>query len=190
MTSGLFESYTLERIHWVSLYLGLPSVGLDTTFPTEAACEARLYQVRWPDGPVCPRCFHQNVNFLDLRKLQVCRKCKKQFSLKSGTELHGSHRGLKFYFGLAEEIIQYRQRNDMPTLRMLQDKHGMAYATAIKLRSKLSADLAKFHGGLLGRCICVNFPRLPQDMVFGTDAHLLLLELEMQRRRWRELGIE
>ena len=50
---------------------------------------------------------------------------------------------------------------------MLQDKHGMAYATAIKLRSKLSADLAKFHGGLLGRCICVNFPRLPQDMVFG-----------------------
>ena len=190
MTSELFENYTQERIHWISLYLGLPSVGLDIAFPTEAACEARLYQVRWPDGPVCPSCLHTNVHFLGLRKLQICRKCKKQFSLKSGTDLHGSHRGLKFYFGLAEEIIQYRQRNDMPTLRMLQDKHGMAYATAIKLRSKLSADLAKFHGGLLGRCICVNFPRLPQDMVFGTDTHLLLLEREMQRRRWRELGIE
>ncbi|MCR8825250.1 transposase [Pseudosulfitobacter koreensis] len=126
MTSDLFPNKTLERIHWISLFLGLPDAGLDATFPSEAACEAWLYQVRWPDGPVCPDCFETNMHFLDLRKVQTCRKCKKQFSLTSGTDLHGIHRGLRFYFELADEIIQYRQRGAMLTLRELQDNLGIA----------------------------------------------------------------
>lgn len=190
VTPDLFANKTIEQIHWTSLYLGLPSGGLDAAFPSEAACEARLYQVRWPDGPVCPNCFQANVHFLELRKIQTCRKCKKQFSLTSGTDLHGIHRGLRSYFALAEEIIQYRQRGAMPTLRELQDSHEMAYATAIRLRKKLIENLAKFHGGLLGRCICADFPKLPPDMVFGSENHLLHLEGEVQRRRWQSLGIE
>lgn len=66
----------------------------------------------------------------------------------------------------------------------------MAYATAIRLRKKLIEDLAKFHGGLLGRCICVDLPTLPPDMVIWSESHLLHLEGEMQRRRWQALGIE
>ncbi|MCR8825241.1 transposase [Pseudosulfitobacter koreensis] len=190
MTPDLFSNKTLEQIHWISLYLGLPPGGIDAAFPSEDACEARLFEVRWPDGPVCPTCFQTNAHFLDLRKIQTCRKCKKQFSLTSGTDLHRIHLGLKAYFELAEEIIQYRQRGAMPTLRQLQDKHDMAYATAIRLRSKLTENLAKFHGGLLGRCICSDFPSLPPDMVFGSESHLLHLQGEMQRRRWQALGNE
>jgi transposase-like protein len=190
MTPDLFPNKTLEQIHWTSLYLGLPPGGIVAAFPSEGACEARLYQMRWPDGPVCPNCFQTNVHFFGLREIRICRKCKKQFSLTSGTDLHGIHRGLQSYFALAEEIIQYRQRGALPTLRELQDNHGMAYATAIRLRKKLTDDLAKFHGGLLGRCICIEFPNLPPDIVFGSESHLLHLEGEMQRRRWQALGIE
>ena len=186
----LCPNKNLERIHWISLNLGLPAGGIDAAFPSEDACEARLYQVRWPDGPVCPNCFQANVHFLELGKIQTCGKCKKQFSLTSRTDLHGIHRGLRSYFALAEEIIQYRKRGAMPTLRELQDSHDMAYATAIRLRKKLIENLTKFHGGLLGRCICVEFPKLPPDMVLGSENHLLYLEGEVQRRRWQMLGIE
>jgi len=190
MTLRPFANETRERIHWVSLYLGLPHGGVAGEFPTDAACEARLHRVRWPDGPVCPKCFQTNVHLLDLRKIQTCRNCKKQFSLTSGTDLHRIHRGLKLYFDLAEEIIQYQLRGAMPTLSEFQDKHRMAYATAFRLRRKVSEGLRKFHGGLLGRCICTDYPEAPQDVVVGSQDHLRHLEHALQQRRWQSLGIE
>ncbi|MGH2679232.1 MAG: IS1595 family transposase [Actinomycetota bacterium] len=41
--------------------------------------------LRWPDGPVCPRCEGTEHSYLTTRRLWKCRSCKRQFSVKVGS---------------------------------------------------------------------------------------------------------
>src|SRR5215208_301248 len=53
-------------------------------------------KLRWPDGPVCPRCgvVDPTHYYLKTRRLWKCRACKKQFSVKVGTIFEDSPLGL------------------------------------------------------------------------------------------------
>lgn len=42
-------------------------------------------ELRWPQGPVCPRCGGTRHSFLSTRKIWKCASCRKQFSVKVGT---------------------------------------------------------------------------------------------------------
>ena len=56
---------------------------------------ALLESVRWPEGPVCPRCESKNVGAMNgktCRKgLKQCRACRKQFTATMGTVFESSH---------------------------------------------------------------------------------------------------
>ena len=41
--------------------------------------------MRWPHGPICPRCQSPAYNFLKTRSIWECKGCKKQYSVKVGT---------------------------------------------------------------------------------------------------------
>src|SRR5215204_3863779 len=53
-------------------------------------------KLRWPDGPVCPRCgvIDPKHYYLKTRRLWKCRACQKQFSVKLGTIFEDSPLGL------------------------------------------------------------------------------------------------
>lgn len=53
-------------------------------------------KLRWPDGPVCPRCgvVDEKHYYLKTRRVWKCRDCKKQFSVKVGTIFEDSPLGL------------------------------------------------------------------------------------------------
>ncbi len=51
-------------------------------------------RLRWPDGPVCPRCGGKEHSYLRTRRLWKCRTCGRQFSVKVGTLFEGSPIGL------------------------------------------------------------------------------------------------
>lgn len=51
-------------------------------------------RLRWPGGPVCPRCGGREHSYLKSRRLWKCKTCKKQFSVKVGTLFEGSPVGL------------------------------------------------------------------------------------------------
>jgi transposase-like protein len=53
-------------------------------------------KLRWPDGPVCPRCgtLDEKHYYLKTRRLWKCRACNKQFSVKVGTIFEDSPIGL------------------------------------------------------------------------------------------------
>src|ERR1700691_4312053 len=51
-------------------------------------------KLRWPTGPVCPRCFGMEHSYLTTRRLWKCKACKKQFSVKVGTIFEDSALGL------------------------------------------------------------------------------------------------
>ena len=54
-----------------------------------------VVSLRWPDGPVCPRCGSVEYTYISTRRLWKCRACKRQFSVKVGTIFEGSPLGLE-----------------------------------------------------------------------------------------------
>jgi transposase-like protein len=46
---------------------------------------AFMVAIKWPGGPVCPRCGADNPGFISTRRIFKCRACKRQFSAKVGT---------------------------------------------------------------------------------------------------------
>jgi transposase-like protein len=72
--------------------------------------EAKAYEflegLRWPNGPICPHCGNDKAYFLtpkngvgrgsgkkrnlSVRRVWKCAKCRKQFSVLTGTVMHGS----------------------------------------------------------------------------------------------------
>src|SRR6266566_4944963 len=42
-------------------------------------------KLRWPNGPVCPRCDGTEHSYLATRRVWKCKACKRQFSVKVGT---------------------------------------------------------------------------------------------------------
>jgi transposase-like protein len=51
-------------------------------------------KLRWPDGPVCPRCGGAEYSYLTTRRLWKCKACRKQYSVKVGTIFEDSPLGL------------------------------------------------------------------------------------------------
>jgi transposase-like protein len=51
-------------------------------------------KLRWPNGPVCPRCGGVEYSYLTTRRLWKCKACKRQFSVKVGTIFEDSPLGL------------------------------------------------------------------------------------------------
>lgn len=69
-------------------------------FVDEQACQEYLFQCRWPDGFVCPRC--QGGQYWPVRdRLMQCAGCNYQVSLTAGTVLHKTRLPLRVWFWAA-----------------------------------------------------------------------------------------
>lgn len=65
----------------------LPKTLLEATryFADQDVCVQFVAGLRWPEGPVCPRCESTEHSYLSTRRVWKCKSCKKQFSVKVGT---------------------------------------------------------------------------------------------------------
>jgi transposase-like protein len=54
-------------------------------FNDDQVCIDTIAKMRWPNGPVCPKCSHGEHYYLATQKRWKCKKCAKQFSVKVGT---------------------------------------------------------------------------------------------------------
>jgi len=56
-------------------------------FSDDQVCIDTVAQMRWPDGPACPKCQSaaERQHFLKTQKRWQCRDCGKQYSVKVGT---------------------------------------------------------------------------------------------------------
>ena len=55
---------------------------------------AFMVDLRWPNGPTCPRCGSKESSFISTRRLWKCKGCKKQYTVKQGTIMEDSPIGL------------------------------------------------------------------------------------------------
>jgi transposase-like protein len=57
-------------------------------------CTEYMARLRWPNGPVCPRCGSADKHYyLSTRRIWKCSACKRQFSVKVGTIFEDSPLG-------------------------------------------------------------------------------------------------
>jgi transposase-like protein len=68
-----------------------------TRFSTEEQCREYLFQLRWPNGFVCPRCGSREYGIIE-GKLYWCAKCKYKTTVTSGTIFQDTRSSLKRWF--------------------------------------------------------------------------------------------
>ncbi len=75
--------------------IGVSLPELSRMFPDDETAEKWIAEVRWPDGPRCPRCNSRNVQEGTRHPSMPyrCRQCRKFFSVKTGTVMQNSNLG-------------------------------------------------------------------------------------------------
>ena len=78
---------------------GISLMELPELFPDDEAAEKWIADVRWPDGPRCPRCNSKNVQEGTRHPSMPyrCRQCRKFFSVRTGTVMQNSNLGAKVW---------------------------------------------------------------------------------------------
>lgn len=71
----------------------------EARFSAEEACLDYLFQLRWPNGYVCPRCGHTK-GWRVPRALIECASCSYQTSMTAGTIFHRTRKPLTMWFRL------------------------------------------------------------------------------------------
>jgi transposase-like protein len=71
--------------------------GIDIARLTEDEARKILEDIRWPRGPVCPKCGSKNAVRINGKSAKVrdgllrCKDCRRQFTVTVGTIMQGSH---------------------------------------------------------------------------------------------------
>lgn len=70
---------------------------LEENFKTEEQCRDYLFELRWPEGFVCPRCKYPDCWQINEQKYK-CRGCGYQTTVIAGTIFQGTHKPLALWF--------------------------------------------------------------------------------------------
>ena len=69
-----------------------------TRFTTEDDCRKYLFQERFPNGFICPKCGSHEFYYLKTRHICQCKHCRRQTSVTAGTVMHRTHLPLTVWF--------------------------------------------------------------------------------------------
>lgn len=76
-------------------------------FQKDEACREYLYQMRWPDGFICPRCSHQK--YWKMKSgLYRCNHCKYHLSVTAGTIFQDSRIPLRLWFRAIWQVVSQK----------------------------------------------------------------------------------
>ena len=105
-------------------------------FPDDAACARHLFEKRWPNGFVCPKCQSAKAWALEAKPFTYeCAACGRQTSVTAGTIFHRSHLSLLTWFLAIYAIASHS--NGISALQ-LQAQLGLgSYKTAWLMLQKL-----------------------------------------------------
>ena len=111
-------------------------------FSDEKACVDYLYQSRWPEGFVCPKCGSRRspYNIEAYRRIE-CAECRHQTSVTAGTVMHGTKMALRVWFNGA-----YLVTTHTPGFSALQFQRQLGiktYETAFQMLHKLRSAMVR-----------------------------------------------
>lgn len=110
-------------------------VSLIERFGSEERCRDYLEELRWPDGPECPRCGdYTTISRIASRNQYECDACRYQFSVTAGTLIHDSHLPLWKWF-LAVYLMCESKKGI--SAKQLQRMLSVSYKTAWYLSHRI-----------------------------------------------------
>jgi len=119
---------------------------LTENFGTDEKCRKALEQLRWQNGPKCPRC-QSDATPIANRFQYDCDKCHYQFSVTSGTIFHDSHLSLWKWFITVALICEAKKGM---SACQVQRTVGMSYKTAWYLCHRIRAAMTEVNKPKLG----------------------------------------
>src|SRR6266478_4620752 len=119
---------------------------------TDDKCRAVLEQLRWPEGPMCPRCESKATKIAN-RFQYDCDSCHYQFSVTAGTIFHDSHLSLWKWFLATYLLTESRKGMSSNQLkRMLK----VTYKTAWYLTHRIRAAMLEVAPEKLGGTVEID----------------------------------
>lgn len=129
---------------------GISLVKLERMFPDENTARKWFEKQRWPDGScACPRCGSDEVSIIENGKPMPfrCRKCRKHFSVKTGTIMERSKVSLqKWVFSVYLCATSLNGISSMKLHRDLGVTQKTAWLMAHRLREALAEQELLFSG--------------------------------------------
>jgi transposase-like protein len=108
---------------------------------SEDKCRAYLEELRWPDGPVCPRCEGTTISRIRKRNQFDCDSCRYQFSVTAGTLMHDSHLPLFKWFLAIYLMVESKKSISAKQLqRMLKVSYKTAWYLQHRIRDAMGDD--------------------------------------------------
>jgi transposase-like protein len=112
---------------------------LSEQFGTDEKCRKALEQLRWKDGPECPRC-KSKATPISNRTQYDCDGCHYQFSVTAGTIFHDSHLSLWKWF-IATALLCEAKKG--MSACQIQRTIGVSYKTAWYLTHRIRAAMVE-----------------------------------------------
>lgn len=109
-------------------------------FATEEACREYLYQMRWPDGFICPRCNHRGFWIIQIG-LYRCKHCKFRASVTAGTIFQDTRIPLRLWFRAVWQVVT--QKHGISALGLQQILGFKRYETTWILLHKLRTAMVR-----------------------------------------------
>jgi predicted RNA-binding Zn-ribbon protein involved in translation (DUF1610 family) len=108
-------------------------------FPDDRSCAEFLFERRWPEGFVCPKCDKGRAALLRSRAWTYeCLDCGRQTSVTAGTVMHRTKLRLAVWFWAAHLMATHS--NGMSALQ-LRGQLGISYRAAWLLTQKLRRSM-------------------------------------------------
>ena len=128
---------------------GLSIVDAVEMFADPEVTEAWFIEHRWPDGIHCPACDSADIQTRRTRKPQPfrCNDCRKDFSVKTDTIMHGSKLPFKTW-GMAMYLLAtgIKGTSSMKLHRDLGITQKSAWHLAHRIRKAWEVDTGQFDG--------------------------------------------
>lgn len=109
-------------------------------FRCEEVCREYLFEKRFPEGFICPKCGNKSHHKISTRGLYQCKSCRYQVSCTAGTVLHKTHIKLVKWF-LAMYLMATDKRGSSATF--LSKEIGVPYKTAWFLLHRLRSAMGQ-----------------------------------------------
>ena len=115
-------------------------IAFQNQFSTEEDCRKRLFEMRFPNGFICPVCGCVEYYPLKALNLYQCKSCRHQLSVTAGTVMHRSHLSLLIWFG-AIYLISKDKRGC--SAKQLSKELSLPYSTSWFLLHRIRSAMAQ-----------------------------------------------
>jgi hypothetical protein len=113
---------------------------LERRFADEEACRRYLFELRWPEGFVCPGCGGRSAWSMK-HGLWLCGGCRRQVSVTAGTIFQDTHLPLTLWFRAIWHVTS--QKNGVSALGLQRVLGLGSYKTAWALLHKLRRAMVR-----------------------------------------------